>query len=71
MRTLQRIADRMANAVAPKVTAEATWWVKDSRCITDSTCGAYSPGRASVYKCWDSAFCAGWETMPYCCPNNS
>ncbi|MGW6393548.1 hypothetical protein ACWFR1_24295 [Streptomyces sp. NPDC055103] len=63
MNTLQRLADKMADRLAPTARAEATWWVKYTRCVSSSC----SRGTKENYMCWDSSFCAGWQSTGVCC----
>ncbi|MFF9340237.1 MULTISPECIES: hypothetical protein [unclassified Streptomyces] len=64
MSTLKRLADKMADRMAPAARAEATWWVKDTRCVASSSCS--SRAKRQQYMCWDSSFCSGWQDSGCC-----
>lgn len=51
MRTFRKMADKLADRVAPEVTGEAVWWYK-YRCYN---------GKIQRNQCWDSSFCNGWQ----------
>ncbi|MFD6418009.1 hypothetical protein [Streptomyces sp. NPDC060194] len=63
MPTLQRIADRALSRLAPKLTAEATWWT-DTKCVYVPFC---SKGQLYTNRCWDSSVCEGWKNTGRCC----
>ncbi len=63
MLKLRGIADSLVSRIAPKVTADATWWTK-SECRYQPNC---SRGVLYTNQCWDSSFCTGWTNTGRCC----